>query len=154
MADRGWDAFRAELVAHLEDMADVDAVIVDVLPPLETTAVRVERSWLSRKLRPKRTHDGHPYIQFAALDETWLHMEASSNTFLTPERRLDGAAMATLDRLGWTRPTVEAASGIDAPNYFIDRPVAEAHELAAVAVQTLTQVFGVREPAGVRISQV
>jgi hypothetical protein len=152
--DPGWDRFRVELTAQLEGIADVDAVIVEVLEPAEPTALQAETSWLSRKLRPKQKQGSPPYIQFAAVDETWLHMEASSNTFLAPPYQLDQAAAATLGMLGWSPPTGGRSGGFASPNYSIDRPLADAPEMAVLAVQTFIEVFGVTDVAALRTARV
>lgn len=147
LSDRGWEGFRAELTAQLEAMADgstLEAYVVDVLQPTEPTVVEPRKSWLSR-FRPRRVQEGQPYIQFAPMDGI-LHMEASSNRFLAPHWQLDNAAAETLERLGWSPPAVEP-DDFESANYFIDRPLADALELVDVVVQTLVEVFGVRDPA-------
>ncbi len=116
--------------------------------------MQTQRSWLSRKLRPKETQGGQPYVQFAAIDGNWLHMEASSNSFLAPENQLDQAATAVLERLGWSPPAVAGSGGLASPNYVIDRPLAEAPEVADLAVQTLVEVFGVADVTALEITQV
>jgi len=150
----GWDRLRAELTARLDAIADVDAVIVEVIAPLQATAVQPQESWFSKKFRSKPPPGGQPYVQFAALEENWLHMEASSNQFLAPQNQLDDAAVATLGRLGWSPPTAVGGGGLEHPNYFVDRPLAETPEMAAMAVQTLTEAFGATDASALRITQV
>ncbi|MBA3308729.1 MAG: hypothetical protein H0U28_01535 [Nocardioidaceae bacterium] len=153
MSEPGWERFRAELAAELETLADETAVadeiavVVDVAQALGPTAVQAQKSWLSR-LRPKRTEGGHPYVQFAANDET-LRMEVSSNEFLAPQHQLDQGAVGILERLGWSPP-----NAIESPNFFIDRPLAQAPELVGIAVQTLSEVFGVTDAAALQIRRV
>ncbi len=155
LSEAGWDRFRSELVGRLEAMADGDAVVVEVtLPAAAAAPVQAERSWLSRTFRSKPAQSGQPYIQFAAMEDDWLHMEASSNQCLSPQFQLDHAAVAALDGLGWSAPTVVEPGGFTAPNYAIDQPGADAPELAALAVRTLIEVFGVTEVAALSIKAV
>lgn len=153
-SEAGWDRFRSELVAQLQAMAEGDAMIVEVVQsPTAATPIQAKRSWLARSFRSKPARSGQPYIQFAAMNDDWLHMEASSNQFLSPQFHLDHAAVAALDGLGWSAPTVVEPGGFTAPNYFIDRPRADAPELAAMATRTLTEVFGVTEVAALTITE-
>jgi hypothetical protein len=71
-----------------------------------------------------------------------------------PQFQLDHAAVAALDGHGWSAPTVVEPGGFTAPNYAIDQPGADAPELAALAVRTLIEVFGVTEVAALSIKAV
>ncbi len=152
-SNAGWDQLRAELTARLDAIADVDAIIVEVIAPPQATAVQPQKSWFAKKFRSKPP-PGQPYVQFAAMEENSLHMEASSNQFLASHHQLDHAAVATLERLGWSPPTVVGGGGLEQPNYFVDRPLADTSEMAAMAVQTLTEAFGVTDASALRITQV
>lgn len=152
--DPGWERLRHELTSRFEALADGEAVIVEVTPAPEPAHVEAEKSWLSRKLRPKRAPSGQPYVQTLATGENWLHMEASSNEFLAPQWQLDDAAAAILERLGWSPPSVVQPGGFQSPNYFIDRPVGQGQELAALAVQTFVEAFRVTDAGVLKISQV
>jgi hypothetical protein len=68
-----------------------------------------------------------------------------SNRFLEGHHRLSSSAHATLLAAGWKAP---ADTPDGSPNYFRDAhsPV-EFDEVAALAVQTLREIYGATEPA-------
>ena len=83
------------------------------------------------------------YVQLFVNRPGSLHIEASSNNYLTPEYVLTEQNEASLRALGWTPPSQGRA-----PNYSTDlkgpRATAQA---AALTVRTLSEVLGTGSPA-------
>lgn len=91
------------------------------------------------------------YVQFAALPEGRLRVEAVSNTFLTPEERLSVAAQRRLVELGWQPPThlpgQEDQDPAGSPNYFRDiDPSTGRGDVAAMVATTLHEVYRAESP--------
>lgn len=87
------------------------------------------------------------YVQFAA--GAWgLRAEAVSSRFLPADRPLTGDQEATLAALAWLPPGVGAERG---PNWSrLWPPPAPFDEIAALAIRTLREVYGVSRPAALR----
>lgn len=96
------------------------------------------------------------FVQFATQGSRGLRAEAVSNGFLPPGHQLDARALAAALRLGWQPPTSDPAATPDqdpegSPNYFREWPAPVPYqEVARLAVDTLTDVFGVAHPGHVR----
>jgi hypothetical protein len=95
------------------------------------------------------------FVQFATQGTHGLRAEAVSNAFLPPDHQLDADALASALRLGWQSPTGEPSATSEdpegSPNYFREWPApVPYHDVARLAVDTLTDVFGVAHPGHVR----
>ena len=96
------------------------------------------------------------YVQFSAQGYYGMRMEAVGNEFLDRADRLTRDVQRTLRLLGWRMPTYKRAKVDSEPpvgscNYYIDadKPVSFS-QLAAVAVQTLQQVYCTRHPGALQ----
>ena len=92
------------------------------------------------------------FVQFMAQGRHGMRAEAVSNAFLTPAAQLSKETIAALLSLGWQAPTYDM-SDVDveppdgSPNFFLDLTEPVSHrELAALAVVTLRDHYGVRYP--------
>lgn len=94
------------------------------------------------------------FVQFAAQGASGMRVEAQNNSFIeTEEYKLSEKAHAQLLSLGWNEPTYEFS--IDeteppdgSPNYYIDIAVPVPYApLAALAIETLQQIYNVRYPS-------
>jgi tetratricopeptide (TPR) repeat protein len=95
----------------------------------------------------------HYFVQFAGQGKRGMQAEAVSNSFIKDNAKLSAGACEDLLRLGWNAPTYVPTKGVEqpadgSPNYHVDAatPVPYAR-LAALAVKTLRQIYGVRHPA-------
>lgn len=126
---RAWSQFQARLGVHLAEMGDDDALVVSVESADED--------------------ETGPYVQFLATD-AGIHMEASSNQYLTGPHRLSARAEVELADLGLAPPTCapgeEPAEGGSA-NHFVLAERSDADRLAVTAVRVLRRVFDVPHPA-------
>jgi len=99
------------------------------------------------------------FVQLVSLGDDGVHAEAVSNEWLRPKQALDAAHTAKLRRLGWAAPTVtraelEAAENADDEacpsgwsNFHRDwGGPAPFDAVAALAVTTLREVYGIRKP--------
>ena len=93
------------------------------------------------------------FVQFAALGNFGMRMEASSNSFIEPDASLIDDQYQVMTSLGWQRATVLPTEPDDpegtegSPNFFIDVgvPVNET-ALGQLAVTTLRRVYGITHP--------
>ena len=96
------------------------------------------------------------FVQFETHGMNGLRAEAVSNAFLPPDHQLDDDALAAALRLGWQRPTgqpdtIPERDPEGSPNYFREWPApVPYHDVARLAVDTLTEVFDVAHPGRVR----
>lgn len=100
-------------------------------------------------LLPSRERDGSgPYVQFAQSGPRGFRAEASGNAYLARRHALAPDAEDRLAALGWQRP---APSGDDDRNFHREwSNPAPWQEVAAIAVRTLRDVFGVAAPSDLR----
>ncbi len=81
------------------------------------------------------------YVQIAASKgETWMHLEAVSNEYLDPNRRLDDRQTQMLVRLGWNRP------GGDLKNFSQDKQAAteqQRQDIMAMIIATFEEAYRV-----------
>lgn len=93
---------------------------------------------------------GWRFVQFAIQGSFGVRAESISNHYLPREHRLTSGQIDALRALGWKSPTrkpSDPADGEGSPNFYMDHPRATTHgELAAVAVATLADVYGLRHP--------
>jgi len=124
-----WDDFTRRLAESLGRMAIESFLILSL--PADVAGVRA-------------------YVQFAhwAHDASQgLRTEAAGNKNLPGTRPLTPAQEERLEALAWQCPDTDSAVG----NYIRDWPMpAPFAEVAAVAVRTLREVYGVAEPAELR----
>jgi len=114
------------------------AVALHALPP---------ESYLILTPAPGGRASPAAYVQFARA-ATILRSEAAGNAHLPPEGQLDPVQQAHLAELGWQPP---GSAGDRGHNFHRDWPVpAPAEAVAALAVRTLREVFGVGDPDGLR----
>jgi hypothetical protein len=96
-------------------------------------------------------HDNR-FVQFAGQGPFGMRAEAVSNAYLDAQERLSAMASDALIRLGWQPPTYvpedESDNPVDgSPNFFLDiAPPVPWDRLAALAVVTLRDVFGIGHP--------
>jgi hypothetical protein len=123
-----WDAFEARLAAALARMVPETFLVLSV---------------------PYRGGDGAgPYVQFAHSGRHGLRAEASSSHYLAPRFRLAAVDEERLGGLGWQWPD---ADGDHDRNFHREWPnPAPWAEMAALAVHTLRDVFGVAAPSALR----
>jgi hypothetical protein len=93
------------------------------------------------------------FVQFAKQGAELLRAEAVSNHYLPEGSRLPDAKVATLTRLGWVAPTglppesTPEKQPNGSPNFFRDfTPPVPFEDVAQLAVETLTKVYGVVHP--------
>jgi len=93
------------------------------------------------------------FVQFAGQGAWGMRIEASSNAYHSPCFQLPDTALGHLASLGWNLPTYVQAEMVTepcdgSPNFFIDarRPV-QYEALARVAVRTLREVYGAKDPS-------
>lgn len=126
---RAWTRFQARLAVHVAEMGADDTLVVSVESADEDEI--------------------GPYVQFLA-DEVGIHMEASSNEYLTGPHRLTPEAEAELAELGFTPPSSPWSVEPDPEgltNFVLAGARSDADRLAVVAVRALRRVFGVPHPA-------
>jgi hypothetical protein len=128
---RAWDGY-VEVVARILDALDAGQFLI-----------------LSSADRPG-------FVQFETHGMNGLRAEAASNGCLPPDHQLDDDALDAALRLGWQPPTGQPDITPErdtegSPNYFREwsAPVPY-HDVARLAVDTLTEVFGVSHPGRVR----
>lgn len=96
--------------------------------------------------RRKPTH----YVQFSQQGPHGLRVETASNAFLEQWERLDDAAQARLEQLGWLAPAETRSSPPSeqgSTNYYRDWPLPVPYpEVASFAVHTLDEVLEVHHP--------
>ena len=102
------------------------------------------RSILRSRARPY-------FVQFCRYGAA-VRMEAVSNHYLAKDARLSPSSQRVLLMAGWQSPTHDPDSPwpdlAGSPNYHRDIPhPSAAHDMAALAVQTLRTVYGVPTPA-------
>ena len=88
-----------------------------------------------------------PYVRFTAcgpVSTTVLHAEASSNASLDEFHRLSPIQLDALLSLGWQSPATTDTH--ECEDFWMNRPQEESASLAAIAVTTLRDVFGVQHP--------
>jgi len=96
------------------------------------------------------------FVQFAAHGMQGLRAEAVSNAFLPPDHQLGEDALGAALRLDWQPPTGEPGTVPEqdpegSSNYFREWPApVPYHDVARLAVDTLTEVFAVAHPGRVR----
>jgi len=125
--EHAWRGFRSALAVALSDL-DEDEYLV-----------------ISRK-------SSHAFVQFAAQGAQGMRAEAVSNAYLSKASPLTRAASARLLDLGWNAPTYVQVAGETeppegSPNFYLDVPVPVPFpKLAALAVQSLREVYAARHP--------
>ncbi len=96
------------------------------------------------------------YVQAAGCDDGVLRIEAVSNTYIEPmNAALTVEQYERMAELGWRRATddapelvTEANDPNGSPNFFVDVPTgASLRPVAALLIQTLREVYGVRTTA-------
>ena len=103
-----------------------------------------------------RSADRPGFVQFAAHGMHGLRAEAVSNPFLPPDHQLGDDALGAALRLGWQPPTGAPDTTPEhdpegSPNYFLEWPApVPYHDVARLAIDTLTDVFDVAHPARLR----
>src|SRR3954447_6275324 len=130
--ERAWSRFQARLADHVAEMDDDEVLVISADSAVDPEA-----------------EGAAPYVQFCAWGGTLVRSEVSSNAFLADEVRLDEAAMAALEDLGWLAPAAgdEAASDEAPANFHLDTERVEADRLAVMACRALRDIFGVPHPA-------
>ncbi|MDQ2739198.1 MAG: hypothetical protein M3Y35_11445 [Actinomycetota bacterium] len=123
-----WLAFAVQLAHALRVLEDDDAVIIGL----------------------SAEDDAAPYVQFVVYDESMARGEVSSNAFLPLRHQLTEAQIGGLVSIGWQPPTSHADDG--SPNFFIDRPTADADAIASMTVETLVAVFNIHDPSELDLS--
>jgi len=126
--DRSWAGFEARLAAALRCLP-VDQFLI-----LST--------------QPATQDDPIYYVQFAQGGPSGLRAEAVSNAYLLPAGQLSPSQEAALASAGWQAPYARAERP---ENYNRQWPMpAPFTDVAALAVATLRDVFGVVRPANLR----
>lgn len=123
-----WEAFEARLAEALARMRPETFLVL---------------------LQPARERGGSgPYVQFAHSGPRGFRAEASANPYLAPRHALTPEDEARLVGMGWQRP---APAGDDDRNFHRDWPSsAPWRDVAALAVRTLRDVFGIDGPSSLR----
>lgn len=125
-ADQEWQQLTADLALCLEDLSEDEYLI----------------------LSSKRQNY---FVQFADQGKFGMRIEATSNTYLTPEGgELSTDDYSAMEQLGWRFPLAASGSSPDpdgSPNFFLDlsRPV-DFGFLAELAVKTLRLVYNIDHP--------
>ncbi len=126
---QAWEVFRgrlADVVSMIEDGAALtigtDPVDLDDAPWIRFTC----------QSRARRT------------DEPVVLAETPSNATLAEDEQLNGEALDAMGCLGWNAPSGEGEHA--GPNFWLEMPQEQSDQIAQVAVQTLTDVFGVVHP--------
>ena len=128
---QAWDEY-AEVVARILDALDAGQFLI------------------------LRSIDRPGFVQFATHGMHGLRAEAVSNVSLPLDRQLGPDALDAALRLGWRAPTGEPGGNHErdpegSPNYFREWPApVPYHDVARLAIDTLTQVFDVGHPGRVR----
>jgi hypothetical protein len=131
-----WRACRSALGDHIADMRDGDTLLLVAVTddPDEVSA---------------------PCVQLYAWDDAdsaadhrqFVRCEVLSNHYLAADRQLSPADEDALRALGFADPVVGPESASDEPsNWFLDRPLSFADEVAAAAVAVVRDVFCVPHP--------
>lgn len=82
-----------------------------------------------------------PYAQFAGFGAgEMIRAEISGDAYLRPHYRLDADGASLLARMGW-----QGNDEVD-PNWYVERPVTEASEVAHLVVWALRHHFGIAHP--------
>jgi len=111
-----WDAFESQLAA-----------VLGVLEGDQFLIISAKRGWA--------------YVQFSRQSGHGIRGEAMSNLYLSADRQLSEAEMATLAALRWLVPTETV------PNFYQYWPEpVESHTAAKVSVRTLREVYGIDHP--------
>jgi len=126
-ADEAWRDFETQLVRALADLEEDEFLVIN----------------------KKRTNC---FTQFYSQGQFGMRVEATANAYLSRRERLMSHEERRLTELGWLRPTLtveqDQAGAVDgSPNFFRDVPwPVPFEEVAAMATQTLRQVYGARHP--------
>nr|WP_156609735.1 hypothetical protein [Auraticoccus cholistanensis] len=89
-----------------------------------------------------------PFVRFSSLDRDTLLAEAASNAVVGEKYQLGPAELARLAELGWRDPVSEPEQPGEqvSENFWLHRRQEESDRLAALAVCTLREVYGVQHP--------
>lgn len=125
-----WYALEVALGAYLSmmvDPADGDHLLIELPDPT-----------------PDAPGECAPYAQFASFgDGAMIRAEISGDGYLHPQFQLDDAGCDYLVAAGWSGNDPDDP---DTKNWYAERPVAEADDLAEEVVQALKHHFGVAHP--------
>lgn len=125
-----WYALEVALGAYLATMVDPtgdDHLLIELPDPT-----------------PGGPGESAPYAQFAAFgDGTMIRAEISGDGYLHPQFHLDEAGCSYLMAAGWSGNDPE---GPETKNWFVERPVGEADDLAEEVIEVLQHHFGVAHP--------
>lgn len=126
-----WEQFEDSLAAHLATMTD----------PAEEDHLRLELA----DPDPDGTAGCPPYAQFTGFAEgRMVRAELSGNAYLLPQYQLGAAGRALLEGMGWAGNVVDG--GIEDRNWSLDRPAADAAEIAGRVTWALRSLFGIAHP--------
>lgn len=81
-----------------------------------------------------------PYAQFAGFGDCMVRAELSGDAYLAPLHRLDAESGSSLRLGGWLGNDEQEL------NWYVERPVSDAHFIALMIVWALRDVFGVAHP--------
>ena len=129
--DEAWQAFRAGLATYLTTMVDAD-----------------EEDHLILELPdPSPAADGTcpPYAQFAGFGEgQMIRAEIAGNVNLMPAHQLGPSDCEAMTRMGWSGNDPD--SGPEGHNWYVERSIGEADEIADRVVTALRHHFGIAHP--------
>ena len=128
-SERAWDEFRDRLTEVLPALSEHEFIII-------------------------QRQGTNQFVQFMSHGRDGMRAEAVSNGYLSAATQLSGASIAGLLAMGWRVPTYLPTTTLDSqepktgsPNFFLDIATPVPHgQLAALAVRTLRETYGVRQP--------
>jgi hypothetical protein len=119
--DKAWNDLAHGLTAQLPRMRDESDHLIVELPEGDDDGTR-------------------PYAQFAGFGPGMVRAELSGNAYLAPAYVLTDEWCESLRTMGWS------GNEEDEPNWYVERPVEDARNIAALVVASLRQAFGVAHP--------
>lgn len=118
---QAWSDLASELAAQLRRMRDESDHLILELPAGDQGGTR-------------------PYAQFAAFGPGRVRAELSGNAYLAPAYVLTDEWCESMTSMGW------AGNDESEPNWYVERPVEDAKNIAALVVASLRLAFGVAHP--------
>lgn len=118
---QAWSDLASELTAQLRRMRDESDHLILELPVGDQSGTR-------------------PYAQFAAFGPGMVRAELSGNAYLASAYVLTEEWCESLTSMGW------AGNDESEPNWYVERPVEDAKNIAALVVASLRLAFGIAHP--------